>query len=195
MGSPSRLPRKMATTVANDAMSNLDSILGLLDKKVPGLLHQGYGYILLVVFATYMVAFVQGFLVGKARTKYKVELPTMYSDTEQMFNCYQRVHQNTLERIPLFLAIILLAGLFNSIIAAVIGAIWVAGRVIYSVGYYSGVPNNRIVGSLMNLLTESALLIMVLLQGGQMADWWNIDQSWAAYQVRRTLGPKSTQCP
>ena len=50
----------------------------------------------------------------------------------------------------LFLAILLLAGLFNSIIAAVIGAIWVAGRVIYSVGYYSGVPNNRIVGSLVS---------------------------------------------
>merc|ERR1719500_1138339 len=121
------------------------------------------------------------FFVQEAEDGVKVELPTMYSDTEQMFNCYQRVHQNTLERIPLFLAILLLAGLFNSIIAAVIGAIWVAGRVIYSVGYYSGVPNNRIVGSLMNLLTESALLIMVLLQGGQMADWWNIDQSWAAY--------------
>jgi len=162
-------------------MSNLDSILALLDNKVPGLLHQAYGYILLVVFATYMVAFVQGFLVGKARSKYKVELPTMYSDTEQMFNCYQRVHQNTLERIPLFLAILLIAGLFNSIIAAVIGAIWVAGRVIYSVGYYSGVPNNRIVGSLMNLLTEFALLTMVFMQAGQMADWWDIDQSWAAY--------------
>merc|ERR1712141_326431 len=107
-------------------------------------------------------------LVGEAREKYKVELPTMYSDTEQMSNCYQRVHQNTLERIPLFLAILLLAGLFNSIIAAVIGAIWVAGRVIYSVGYYSGVPNNRIVGSLMNLLADSALLIMVFLQAGQM---------------------------
>jgi len=73
------------------------------------------------------------------------------------------------------------AGLFNSIIAAVIGAIWVAGRVIYSVGYYSGVPNNRIVGSLMNLLADGALLIMVFLQAGQMADWWDIDQSWAAY--------------
>merc|ERR1712233_229781 len=129
----------MATTVANDAMSNLDSILSLLDKKVPGLLHQAYGYILLVVFATYMVAFVQGFLVGKARTKYKVELPTMYSDTEQMFNC------------------------------------------IYSVGYYSGVPNNRIVGSLMNVLTEQALLVMIFIQAVQMADWWTIDQSWAAY--------------
>merc|ERR1712001_657183 len=181
MGSPSRLPKEQSIKAANDAMSNLDSILGLLDNKVPGLLHQGYGYILLVVFATYMVAFVQGFLVGKARSKYKVELPTMYSDTEQMFNCYQRVHQNTLERIPLFLAILLIAGLFNSIIAAVIGAIWVAGRIIYSVGYYSGVPNNRIVGPLMNLLADSALLIMVFIQASQMADWWDIDQSWAAY--------------
>ena len=151
------------TTVANDAMSNLDSILGLLDKKVPGLLHQAYGYVLLVVFATYMVAFVQGFLVGKARSKYKVELPTMYSDTEQMFNCYQRVHQNTLERIPLFLAILLIAGLFNSIIAAVIGAIWVAGRVIYSIGYYSGVPNNRIAGSLVSCVCrgDSAALMNI----------------------------------
>merc|ERR1711936_893691 len=170
---------KAATTVAT--MSNLDSILALLDNKVPGLLHQGFGYVLLVAFATYMVAFIQGFLVGKAREKYKVELPTMYSDTEQMFNCYQRVHQNTLERVPLFLAILLLAALFNSIIAAVIGAIWVAGRVIYSIGYYSGVPNNRIVGSLMNLLADSALLIMVFIHAGQMADWWEIDQSWAAY--------------
>merc|ERR1712203_793299 len=169
---------KTATMASTE---DLQYMYDLLDKKVPGLLHQGFGYVLLVVFATYMVAFVQGFLVGKAREKYKVELPTMYSDTEQMFNCYQRVHQNTLERIPLFLAILLLAGLFNSIIAAVIGAIWVAGRVIYSVGYYSGDPNNRIVGSLMNLLTESALLIMVFIQAGQMADWWNIDQSWAAY--------------
>merc|ERR1712107_869509 len=117
----------MATT------EDLQYMYDLLDKKVPGLLHQGFGYVLLVVFATYMVAFIQGFLVGKAREKYKVELPTMYSDTEQMFNCYQRVHQNTLERVPLFLAILLLAALFNSIIAAVIGAIWVAGRVIYSI--------------------------------------------------------------
>merc|ERR1719336_3604507 len=158
----------MATT------EDLQYMYDLLDKKVPGLLHQGFGYVLLV-------AFIQGFLVGKAREKYKVELPTMYSDTEQMFNCYQRVHQNTLERVPLFLAILLLAALFNSIIAAVIGAIWVAGRVIYSIGYYSGVPNNRIVGSLINLLADSALLIMVFIHAGQMADWWEIDQSWATY--------------
>ena len=147
---PPTLHLQSIKTVTMATTEDLQYMYDLLDKKVPGLLHQGFGYVLLVVFATYMVAFIQGFLVGKAREKYKVELPTMYSDTEQMFNCYQRVHQNTLERVPLFLAILLLAALFNSIIAAVIGAIWVAGRVIYSIGYYSGVPNNRIVGSLVS---------------------------------------------
>ena len=58
----------MATT------EDLQYMYDLLDKKVPGLLHQGFGYVLLVVFATYMVAFIQGFLVGKARERYKVEL-------------------------------------------------------------------------------------------------------------------------
>merc|ERR1711997_851276 len=122
------------------------SVASLVDTHLPGLLHPAYGYILLVVLATYIVALVQGFLVGKMREKYKVELPAMYSDTEPMFNCYQRVHQNSLERIPLFLALLLLAGLFNS-----------------------GVANNRVVGSLMNLACDMALGVMVFLQVGQMA--------------------------
>merc|ERR1711997_107666 len=157
------------------------SVASLVDTHLPGLLHPAYGYILLVVLATYIVAFVQGFLVGKMREKYKVELPAMYSDTEPMFNCYQRVHQNSLERIPLFLALLLLAGLFNSVIAAVLGAVWVLGRIVYSIGYYSGVPNNRVVGSLMNLACDMALGVMVFLQVGQMAEWWNIEQTWAHY--------------
>jgi len=33
----------------------------------------------------------------------------------------------------------------------------------------------------MNVLTEQALLVMIFIQAGQMADWWTIDQSWAAY--------------
>jgi glutathione S-transferase len=142
-------------------MSSPDNVLAvptmdigeLIYMKLPGLLHPAYGYVLLIVFIVYMLAFVQGFMVGRMRTKYKVELPAMYSDTEPMFNCYQRVHQNTLERIPLFLCILLLAGCFNSIITAVIGGLWVIGRIVYSVGYYSGVPNNRIAGSLVSSIS------------------------------------------
>ena len=130
----------------NDTVDMVARLAGLIDTKLPGLLHPAYGYVLIIVFATYILGFIQGNIVGKMRTKYKVELPAMYSDTEPMFNCYQRVHQNTLERIPIFLAMLLIAGLFNSIVAAILGAVWVVGRIIYSIGYYSGVPKNRIAG-------------------------------------------------
>ena len=62
-------------------------------------------------------------------------------------NILQRVHQNTLERVTVFLTILLAAGLFNPKMAAAFGFTWIIGRVIYSLGYYSGVPNNRIAGA------------------------------------------------
>ena len=48
-----------------------------------------YGYVLLVVFFTYILSFWQGIMVGRMRTKLKVDYPAMYSDTEPLFNCYQ----------------------------------------------------------------------------------------------------------
>jgi len=138
----------------------------------------GYGYVLMTVVLTYFLLFWQGFVVGQKRKVYKVELPAMYSDTEPMFNCYQRVHQNTLERVPIFLALLLAAGLFNAKMAAAFGFIWVIARVIYSLGYYSGKPNNRMVGSLLGLAgAELPLVIMTFLQVGQFAKWWDIPQA------------------
>merc|ERR1712106_936559 len=136
-----------------------------------------YGYVLLVVFFTYFLSFWQGIMMGRMRTKLKVDYPAMYSDTEPLFNCYQRAHQNTLEKMPLFLILILAAGLFNAKVAAAFGFFWLVSRVVYSVGYYSGLPKNRIVGSLLSLLSELALLTMTFLQVGQMAGWWNIEQA------------------
>jgi len=137
----------------------------------------GYGYVLLTVVLTWFLLFWQGNMVGSARKKYKVDLPAMYSDTEQVFNCYQRVHQNTLERVATFLVLLLAAGLFNSKMAACFGFIWLISRIIYSIGYYSGIPSNRIVGSAMGLvLAEFPLVIMTFLQVGQFAKWWDIKQ-------------------
>merc|ERR550519_1850744 len=136
-----------------------------------------YGYVLLVVFFTYLLSFWQGMMVGRMRTKLKVDYPAMYSDTEPLFNCYQRAHQNTLEKMPLFLILLLAAGMSNAKVATALGLFWIVSRVIYSVGYYSGFPRNRVVGSLLSLLTEVALLTMVFLRVGQTAGWWDIPQA------------------
>ena len=111
----------------------------------------------------------------------------------------QRVHQNTLERVPIFLAILLSAGLFNAKMAAAFGFLWLIGRVIYSLGYYTGKPNNRLAGSLVRnvhparqrqrqiiscsllqiglAFAEFPLVIMTFLQCGQFAKWWDIPQA------------------
>ena len=38
---------------------------------------------------TDLLLMLQGIMVGNARKKYKVDYPAMYSDTEEVFNCYQ----------------------------------------------------------------------------------------------------------
>merc|ERR1711936_198324 len=176
-------------------MGSAELTVGRMTDEVPLMIDPAYGYVLLVPILTYCLSFWQGFMVGKMRTKYKVDYPAMYSDTEPVFNCYQvkifdvncfpasnavclqRAHQNTLERIPLFLILLLTAGLLNAKVTAAFGFLWLLARVIYAVGYYSGIPKNRVAGSLMSLLSEAPLLVMTFLQVGNMANWWSIVQA------------------
>merc|ERR1712130_653270 len=82
MGSVSEIT--MADTSTIDTMVDTASTVNLepLMLDVPG-----YGYVLLILVLTWFLLFWQGNMVGRARTKYKVELPTMYSDTETTCNC------------------------------------------------------------------------------------------------------------
>uniref|UniRef100_A0A1B6C1V1 Glutathione S-transferase 3, mitochondrial n=1 Tax=Clastoptera arizonana TaxID=38151 RepID=A0A1B6C1V1_9HEMI len=114
-----------------------------------------YGYVILVGVGSAFMLVWKGIKVGQARKKFGVNYPTMYSPTNDVFNCYQRAHQNTLENYPQFLMMLLLGGLEHPLISAAAGSTWVLGRIAYARGYYTGDPSKRMQGgfSYIGLLT------------------------------------------
>jgi glutathione S-transferase len=76
--------------------------------------------------------------VAVARGKFGVKHPatTGNADFERVF----RAHVNTLEWMPTFLAPLWLCALYlNDSAAAVLGLVWIGGRVLYFVGYSKAV--------------------------------------------------------
>jgi glutathione S-transferase len=76
--------------------------------------------------------------VAAARGRFGVELPatTGNPDFERVF----RVHQNTLEWMPTFLVPLWLCAIYlGDVAAAVLGLVWIAGRVAYWIGYSKAV--------------------------------------------------------
>ncbi|XP_076444441.1 glutathione S-transferase 3, mitochondrial-like [Babylonia areolata] len=102
-----------------------------------------FGYVLLVVISTWILNNWLAMQVMKARKKYEVQYPKLYSDNCHEFNCVQRAHQNTLENIPLFLVLLLLGGIKFPRLSALFGVIYLASRVVYAYGYYTGDPSKR----------------------------------------------------
>lgn len=106
------------------------------------------------------ITFWQSILVSGARKAAKIQYPQMYATKEEenkskeakKFNCTQRSHQNTLENISQFYATLFISGLHYPRIAAISGAIYVISRIIYTIGYNSGEPKNRLVGALIGYL-------------------------------------------
>ncbi|XP_063813244.1 glutathione S-transferase 3, mitochondrial-like [Pseudophryne corroboree] len=113
-----------------------------IDKILP----QDFAYVILTFIYSYVLLMYLGINVGRARKKYNVKYPQMYSDKENVFNCIQRAHQNTLEVYPGWLIMQLIAGLAFPISASVLGAIWVTSRFSYAHGYYTGDPQKRMRG-------------------------------------------------
>jgi glutathione S-transferase len=76
--------------------------------------------------------------VAVAHGKYNVELPAMSGNPD--FERVYRVHANTLEWMPTFLAPLWLCAAFLSDIgAAGLGLVWIVGRLMYYAGYSKAV--------------------------------------------------------
>uniref|UniRef100_A0A3Q3JLP3 Glutathione S-transferase 3, mitochondrial n=1 Tax=Monopterus albus TaxID=43700 RepID=A0A3Q3JLP3_MONAL len=101
-------------------------------------LPSNFGYVIFTYLYSWIMLMYLGIKVGAARKKYDVKYPTMYSDKEQVFNCIQRAHQNTLEVYPQWLVFQTIAALVYPLSASVLGAIWVTSRFSYAWGYYTG---------------------------------------------------------
>jgi len=79
--------------------------------------------------------------VARARAKFGIKAPAISGnpDFERVF----RVQMNTLEWLPIFLpALWLFAIYLSDAIAAALGVVWIAGRILYMTGY-SKAANKR----------------------------------------------------
>src|SRR5690348_18284052 len=77
--------------------------------------------------------------VARARYTFAVKLPAISGDPD--FERIFRVQMNTLEWLPIFLPSLWLFAIYISdAIAAIIGLVWIAGRIVYMIGYTRSVP-------------------------------------------------------
>lgn len=100
-----------------------------------------------------------GMLVGRARGKYGVHAPAVAG--HEVFERYFRVHQNTLEMLVVFVPAMWLFGTYvDPTWAALLGLVYVVGRILYLRGYVAD-PAKREIG-----FGLSVLPVIVLLIGG-----------------------------
>ena len=127
----------------------------------------------LAAAAPFAINFWQMMKIGGLRRKHGIKYPQRVSEKHNDCNCAQRVHQNTLEQLPVYYPCLLLGGLRHPLYAGIAGGIFVLGRIIYSLGYYSGKPEKRLPGFMISgLLGLIPLFGMTVSAGAGILGWW-----------------------
>ena len=88
----------------------------------------------LVTCLALLAYFLISFQVAKARQTYGIKAPAVSGNPD--FERIYRVQMNTLEWMPIFLPALWLFAIYVSdAIAAALGVIWIAGRIVFMIGY------------------------------------------------------------
>lgn len=142
-----------------------------------------HGYVLATFLFSAAVNFWLTVRVGNARSKYNVQAPAAYSielkdgkiDQNNMFNCYQRSHQNFLENYFMVMGLMFIAAIQYPVYAAVAACSMLVGRIIFSVGYTSKNPDRRFWGEPLKFLGFLALVGMASAALCQCLDFSRVD--------------------
>jgi len=99
-------------------------------------------------------------MVGKARGTYNVQAPAMTGD--EMFERHNRVHQNSVEQAVVFFPLLAACAWTGATtVAAILGAVYLIGRVLYAQGYVTE-PSQRGKGMMIGFLAQVVLFLVAL---------------------------------
>lgn len=118
---------------------------------------QAYYYPALVTLIIALVYFGMALTVARTHARTGILAPTMTGDPVLERTC--RAHVNTLEWMPIALpSMWLFAVYWSPAVAALLGLLWIAGRVIYFLGYISE-AKRRLPGFFIQAIAAFALLL------------------------------------
>ncbi len=110
-----------------------------------------------VITLALIECFVFGGLVGRARGRFGIAAPAMTGHPD--FERINRVHQNSIEQLVLFVpAIWIFASSVSPRIAAALGLVFVIGRAVYAHGYIQE-ASKRGTGTMISAVALVALLL------------------------------------
>jgi uncharacterized membrane protein YecN with MAPEG domain len=121
---------------------------------------EAYYNVAIVTLLTALVYFGMAATVSRTHAKSGILAPAMTGDP--VLERTIRAHTNTLEWMPIFLpSMWLLAIYWSSFWAAVLGGVWIAGRIVYFIGYRAA-PEKRFPGFFIQTSAAFALLLGAL---------------------------------
>jgi uncharacterized membrane protein YecN with MAPEG domain len=121
---------------------------------------QPHSLVAIVTCLALLTYFWMGLQVAGARGKSGIQAPAMTG--HPLLERAVRVHYNTLEWLPIFLASLWLFAIYwNDLVAAGLGLVWIVGRLIYSFGYMAD-PGKRGLGFMIQSLATGVLLFGAL---------------------------------
>jgi uncharacterized membrane protein YecN with MAPEG domain len=136
----------------------VDAVGGATVRSLP--VDTSSNVILLIVGLAAIEVWVFGLIVGRARGRYGVAAPATsgHPDWERL----NRVHQNSIEQLVVFLPLFLLYATTARDTAPWVGALFVVARVVYAMGYAKS-PAGRTAGAALTFLAQLWLALGVLI--------------------------------